>query len=184
MAYSLAERQALLRIARASVRCAASGTPYSPSPDPDTPSEPAAVFVTLRTAEGHLRGCIGTVEALEPVADAVASMARSAALHDPRFRRVRPDEVADLAIQISVLTPAEPIAGPDDIRIGQDGLIVERPPHRGLLLPQVAAEWGWGPDTFLEQTCLKAGLPIGAWRDPNTRLLRFGAEVFGESDAG
>ncbi len=184
MAYSLEERQALLRIARASVHCAASGEPYAPPRDPSIPSERAAVFVTLRTAEGHLRGCIGTVEPVEPVAQAVASMARSAALHDPRFRPVRPDEVAGLVIQISVLTPAEPILGPDDIRVGQDGLIVERPPHRGLLLPQVATEWGWDAHTFLEQTCVKAGLPIGAWRDPDTRLFRFGAEVFTEGDTG
>ena len=77
MAYSLEERQALLRIARASVHCAASGEPYAPPRDPSIPSERAAVFVTLRTAEGHLRGCIGTVEPVEPVAQAVASMARS-----------------------------------------------------------------------------------------------------------
>jgi AmmeMemoRadiSam system protein A len=109
----------------------------------------------------------------------VARSAISAALHDPRFPPVQAAEVQGLEIEISVLSPPEPIS-PESIVIGRHGLIVVQGARRGLLLPQVAIERGWSGERFLEETCSKAGLPRGAWREPATRILAFEAEIFSE----
>jgi uncharacterized protein len=135
-------------------------------------------FVTLHT-HGSLRGCIGHVEADEPLGYVIPRCAISAATQDPRFATVGPGELADLDIELSLLGPLEPIAGPADIEIGRHGLIVERGWSRGLLLPQVASEWKWDAETFLTHTCRKAGLRDDAWKR-GAKLWRFEAEVFGE----
>jgi AmmeMemoRadiSam system protein A len=135
-------------------------------------------FVTLYRA-GKLRGCVGQVEDLGPLAEVVARAAISAALHDPRFPPVVPEEVAILDIELSVLSPLEPIA-PELIVAGRHGLMVVRERRRGLLLPQVAAERGWSSQKLLEETCGKAGLPSDAWRDPTTQVLGFTVERFRE----
>jgi AmmeMemoRadiSam system protein A len=113
----------------------------------------------------------------------VAQVAQSAATEDPRFAPVQPAELPTLDIEVSVLGPLERIdpGDPAQIEIGRHGLVIERGYHRGLLLPQVATEWGWDRETFLDHLCAKAGLPRGAWREGAT-LYRFVAEVFGESD--
>ncbi len=109
-------------------------------------------------------------------------MALAAALEDPRFEPLRATELAALRVEVSVLSPPVALtpADPAAIVIGRDGLIVRRGTRHGLLLPQVAREWGWNPLTFLEATCRKAGLGVAAWRDPGTEVLTFQAEVFGE----
>ena len=149
----------------------------------ETPAASAqrGVFVTLE-AGGELRGCIGRVAATRPLADLVPAMAVAAALEDPRFPPLRAEELAAVRVEISVLTEPTPLVPPDPERIviGRDGLIVRRARRQGLLLPQVAPEWGWNPQAFLEATCRKAGLPAGAWRQAGTDVLTFEAEVFGE----
>ena len=172
------QKKALLRAAREAVNAAVNGHVYTPATDDPVLQRPAAAFVTLHNS-GELRGCIGMVQPELPLFQAVAEMAREAALNDFRFNSVTPREVEALHIEISVLTPAEPVRDPADIEVGVHGLIVEQGARRGLLLPQVATEWGWDRDEFLDHTCLKAGLPREAWRR-GARVLRFGAEVFGE----
>ena len=151
---------------------------------PDLPPFPSkfslsrGAFVTLYRG-GKLRGCVGQVEDPGPLAEGVARAAINAALHDPRFPPVAVGEVAALGIEISVLSPLERIA-PDAIVAGEHGVLVIRPPERGLLLPQVATERGWSGRRLLEETCAKAGLPRDVWRDPATQIFAFTAEVFSE----
>ena len=131
---------------------------------------------------GELRGCIGYIEGIKPLWEAVRDMARAAALEDPRFPPVRPEEVPELEIEISVLTPLWRVKDIKDIVIGRDGLIIRKGWRQGLLLPQVATEYGWDVKTFLEHTCLKAGLPRDAWKDPEAEIWAFSAEVFSEGE--
>ncbi len=145
------------------------------------------VFVTLKThPEDELRGCIGYPEPVAALEEALVDSAVSAATRDPRFAPVSPDELPNLVVEVSLLTPPEPIeaSSPKEligkVKVGEDGLIVERGWARGLLLPQVPIEWGWKSEEFLEQTCGKAGLPLAAWKDPKTRFFKFQAEVFSE----
>jgi len=148
------------------------------SPYPSVLTQPAGAFVTLHR-DGQLRGCVGQVEASDPLGDAVARAAINAALHDSRFPAVEANEVRSLEIEISVLSPPEPIA-PETILPGLHGLLIVKGEHRGLLLPQVAAGRRWSWQRFLEETCVKAGLPRDAWRDPAVRVLAFTAEVFSD----
>jgi hypothetical protein len=113
----------------------------------------------------------------------VAHCARAAALEDPRFDPVSPDELDGIEIEISVLSPLKTIA-PAEIEAGKHGLMVSHAGQRGVLLPQVATELDWGAERFLEETCVKAGLGRDAWKDPATRICAFTAEVFSESDLG
>jgi len=139
----------------------------------------AGAFVTLRK-HGDLRGCIGSIRAMEPLYRAVATSAVSAAFRDPRFFPVRKDEMALLELEISVMGPIELVSDVSQIEIGRDGLIISSGRFAGLLLPQVASDYGWDRETFLDQTCLKAGLPPESWRLADTRIEKFAAEVFGE----
>jgi AmmeMemoRadiSam system protein A len=107
-------------------------------------------------------------------------MAVAAAFNDPRFPKLREDEVADLDLEISVLSPMCQIKNIEEIQVGRDGLYIERGPYRGLLLPQVATEYGWDRLTFLKQTCIKAGLPPDAWEDPSARIFIFSANILHE----
>lgn len=142
---------------------------------------PGGAFVTLRN-HGALRGCIGHIAADRPLAEVVARMAVSAALEDPRFPPVPPGELAELEVEVSVLSEAVPLASrdPAEIRSGQDGVIVRRGWRQGVLLPQVAVDYGWEGEEFLTAACRKAGLPAEAWRAPDCQLLVFQADVFGE----
>lgn len=173
-------RVALLRMARASIREAFDGR-EAPTPEPMLPGleETRGAFVTIKL-DGNLRGCIGHIVSDRPLWETVSLMARAAAFEDPRFPPLERNDLDDVTLEVSVLTVPARVENPDDIRVGRDGLIVERGATRGLLLPQVATEWGWDRETFLDQTCIKAGLSAGAWRDPGTRVLAFSAEVFGE----
>jgi uncharacterized protein len=176
------QRRQLLKLARTSIESVLEGrTPVLTVEDYDEAlRRPAGAFVTLRTKRGDLRGCIGSIRALEPLCKAVLSSAVSAAFRDPRFFPVRPDEMAELDLEISVMGPIEPVSNVEEIEVGRDGLIISRGRFAGLLLPQVATEYGWDRDTFLDQTCVKAGLPPSAWRSQETRIEKFAAEVFSE----
>ncbi len=189
-----ADRRALLDIARDAIRArvapatgrdviAPGPTPQAPVPRPqaqgpnDPLSRPSPAFVTLRRGD-QLRGCIGHLEADRPLADVVARAAVAAATEDPRFPPVTAAELDELAVEISVLGPMQLVTDPMTIEVGRHGLVVHSGANRGLLLPQVASEWGWDRETFLEQLCMKAGLPRGAWR--TAELFTFEAEVFSD----
>lgn len=176
-------QRVLLDVARQAVAAAATGAEPPRSADaPDLPElgEPRGAFVTLHRPDGELRGCIGTIQAKEPLLDVVVDMARAAAVRDPRFPPVRPEEVDELELEVSVLFPLEPVEGPTEVGIGTHGMVIEGHGRRGLLLPQVASERGWDSETFAVHTCLKAGLPRDAWQDPDVQMYRFRSEVYGE----
>jgi AmmeMemoRadiSam system protein A len=170
----------LLQLAREAVYTAVVHRRVTESGDIDAAYRTTlGVFVTL-TKHGELRGCIGFPEPVYPLHEAIIRGGIAAALHDTRFAPVLPSEVADLAIEISVLSPLAPIL-PQDIVVGTHGLVVEQGHARGLLLPQVPVEWGWNREEFLAHTCRKAGLPADAWQTGAT-LYAFTAEVFSEEE--
>ena len=138
------------------------------------------VFVTLHVA-GKLRGCIGVVEGLEPLGEGIARCAASAALEDPRFPSLKKEELQDLSIEISLLSPLAPIR-PEEIAIGRHGLYIAQGSHRGLLLPQVATEHHLDREQFLAETSRKAGLPREAWREPETVISGFTCEILSDQD--
>ena len=177
------DRRALLSLARWAIVEAVchARVPEIPKPT-DALAHPCGAFVTLHH-HGRLRGCIGQAEAVDSLARTVACCAVSAALHDPRFRPLHAEELADLEIEISILSPLQVIR-PEEIRVGVHGLVVTREKMRGVLLPQVAIEQSWGPHRLLEETCVKAGLGREAWKDPATRIEAFTADVFAETELG
>ncbi len=144
-------------------------------------AEECGVFVTLKK-HGDLRGCIGLIQGVEPLGDAIKEMAVAAATRDPRFPPVTLEELKEIDVEISVLSPLMPVTSLDEIVVGRDGLLLKKGFRSGVLLPQVPTEYGWDRDTFLEHLCLKAGLPPGSHRSPDVQLLRFTAEVFGEKE--
>jgi AmmeMemoRadiSam system protein A len=174
------ERRALLELAR---RALTEAVLHGNVPDVPLPAgllaQPAGVFVTLHHA-GRLRGCLGQVEPSLPLAEAVAQMAIAASRADPRFEPVTAGELSGLEIEISVLSPMKPVAS-EQIEVGRHGLLVRRGAFRGLLLPQVPEQYHWSRERFLEETCVKAGLPRDAWEDPETQIEAFTAEVFSEA---
>lgn len=139
--------------------------------------EPRGAFVTLKK-HGELRGCIGHIVGARPLAETVAEMAEAAAFRDLRFPPVSAVEFPELEIEISALTPLEKVSNTDLITVGTHGLYLRRAGQGGLLLPQVATEFGWDRTTFLEQTCRKAGLPKDAWKDRETEIYVFSADIF------
>jgi len=183
--YSPSERTLLLRLAHDSISTALQRSEISPDLpklDPPTPhlAEPRGVFTSLYL-RGELRGCVGYVLPTSPVYRAVAETARAAAFDDNRFPPVTADEAPHLEIELSILTPPEPIH-PEAIEVGRHGLLISQHGRRGLLLPQVPVERKWDRTTFLEQTCRKAGLPQDAWRK-GASILAFSAEVFGDKNS-
>lgn len=172
------ERKELLELARAAVRSAAYRELPPDIPEGEVFSKAGGAFVTLKK-NGRLRGCIGHFAGLGTLGETVRAMAREAAVGDPRFHPVEPAEIEELTIEISVLSPMEKI-DPEDVVPGLHGLYIRRGARGGTLLPQVAREEGWNRETFLEHTCLKAGLSPDAWLDPGTEILSYTAEVFSE----
>ncbi len=173
------DRRFLLELARATIDARLSKRPLpSPTPDSALLLETRGAFVTLKI-EGRLRGCIGHVIGVAPLWRAVRDNAVAAAFEDPRFPPLTPDELQQVGIEISVLTPLVR-ASAKEVVVGRHGILVERGAARGLLLPQVADEYGWDRETFLDHTCRKAGLEPGCWRQPDTTISIFSAEVFGE----
>lgn len=176
----MAERLALLAIARGALEAAVRGLP-PPSLTPRCGTAAGGVFVTVRCG-GELRGCIGHLADCPRLEEEVARVAVSAATRDPRFPPVSVDELATLSVEISILEAPVRIdpADPARIRVGTDGVIVRRGDRQGLLLPQVAAEYGWDAAALLAATCRKAGLPPDEWRRPGCDVYVFQAEVIGE----
>jgi AMMECR1 domain-containing protein len=160
-AYTEEEKTWLHRMARQAIEYRLTGRPL-PTPEGETAllKEKRGAFVTLKR-QGQLRGCIGYTRAIKPLSRTIMEMAQAAAFEDPRFPPLTQKELADLEIEIS-----------------KHGLFLERGGRSGLLLPQVATEYRWDRQTFLEHTCLKAGLPREAWQDPETRIYVFSAEIF------
>jgi uncharacterized protein len=172
------DRELLLRIARAAIAGhVGAGAPATIDAG-EMSRRLGGAFVTLHRGN-DLRGCIGHIEADEPLPEVVARCAVEACSSDPRFPPVTAAELPEIEIELSLLGPLEPIEGPADIEVGRHGLVVERGWHRGLLLPQVATERKWDSEKFVAQTCHKAGLPPDAWRH-GAKVWRFEAEVFGE----
>jgi AmmeMemoRadiSam system protein A len=174
-----AQKGLLLRTARESIAVHLAGLAHVLSTGDELP-DASGVFVTIKRG-GELRGCLGVLQMRGTLAEEVARCARDSATQDPRFPPMKAGELMETALEISVLAPLEEIDPFQEqaIVIGRHGLVVEHRYCRGLLLPQVAVEWGWTRDQFLRQTCRKAGLPDDAWRS-GARVFRFGAEVFGD----
>jgi hypothetical protein len=140
-------------------------------------TELRGAFVTI-TKKGVLRGCIGHIRALLPLYKTIEEMAAAAAFDDPRFPPITKNELKDLEIEISVLTPFKQITDVKEIEVGTHGIYIEKGYYSGLLLPQVATEYNWDRDTFLEHTCRKAGLPPDVWKEKDTRIFIFSADIF------
>jgi uncharacterized protein len=149
--------------------------------DSATLQEKRGAFVTLKK-RGQLRGCIGYIKAVKPLWETVQEMAVADAFHDPRFPSLRAEELKDLSFEISVLSPLQRLKNIDEIEVGKHGLYIVRGYNSGLLLPQVAVEYGWDRKTFLRETCHKAGLPPDDWMDKETEIYIFSADYFGNQD--
>lgn len=172
------EKKKIKEIARTSIEAAVRGErPPAPKDIPKKLKEPYGIFVTINK-HGNLRGCIGRIIGDQPLYLSCQEMARAAALEDPRFPPVTLAELPDLEIEISVLTPLQKVKDKEEIVVGRDGLLIRKGLYSGLLLPQVAAEYGWTVDEFLAQTCHKAGLPSDAHKSQDAEVYRFSAEVF------
>ncbi len=179
------DREALLKLARDTVESYArekkkpkAGREKAPS---ETLESNRGAFVTIHK-RGQLRGCIGTFEGEGNLISTIRSMAIASGWQDPRFPQLDEKELKDIDIEISVLTPMRKIKDVSEIEVGKHGIYITRGFNRGVLLPQVATEYGWDRETFLEHTCIKAGLPRDAWKDPDTKIEVFSAEVFGEKE--
>ncbi|HXJ17525.1 MAG TPA: AmmeMemoRadiSam system protein A [Candidatus Polarisedimenticolia bacterium] len=175
------EKQLLLELARRAVTAAVERREFLETlPEEAKLSRSGGAFVTLHH-RGRLRGCIGQIVSTGSLPRIVAYSAKAAALEDPRFPPVRTDELAELEIELSVLSLLEEIA-PERVEAGKHGLIVSRGGQRGVLLPQVATQFRWTAERFLEETCVKAGFERDAWRESGTQIYAFTAEVFSESE--
>jgi AmmeMemoRadiSam system protein A len=175
------EQQTLLTLARQSIIAAVTvkeSLPVLREPKGRL-AEKRGAFVTLHL-DGQLRGCIGFIFATKPLWQTVVETAGSAALRDPRFSPVTPDEVDSLNIEISALSPLQKLDDIEEIQIGRDGLLINYQGKSGLLLPQVAAEHHWDAKTFAEQTCRKAGLPRQTYLEQETEIFVFSAQIFSE----
>jgi len=171
------DRALLLRVAREAIEAFAGIRAAHVATDTGVLGSRGGAFVTLHRG-GELRGCIGHIEPDEPIGKVVPRCAVAAASADPRFPPIAADEVAAIDIEISLLGSLERIVGPEDIVVGRHGLVVRHGWQRGLLLPQVGSEYQWDAETFLAQTCRKAGLARDAWKH-GAEVWRFEAEVFG-----
>ncbi|RME79037.1 MAG: AmmeMemoRadiSam system protein A [Planctomycetota bacterium] len=176
------EQKSLLQLARKSIEGKFLGQPLpkleNPSPNLE---KPMGAFVTLHK-QGSLRGCIGRLIGDGPLWLTVALMAREAAFHDPRFPPLEERELQWIDIEISVLSPLKKIQSIEEIEVGKHGLYLIKGPYRGVLLPQVAVEYGWDRETFLAHTARKAGLMPHEWQD--SEIYIFSALVFGEKELG
>jgi len=177
---SIESRRFLLKSARSALEGALGNSVPPKCQTPDAALlQKCGVFVTLHKA-GKLRGCIGYIVSDQSLYQTVAEVAVAAATRDPRFKRVMPEEMPEITLEISILTPLQRLHSIDEIQVGVHGLYITYKGQSGLLLPQVATEHGWDGTQFLQQTCKKAGLPDNAWQEPEVEIYRFSAQVFGE----
>ncbi len=177
------DKSYLLRLARGTIEANFIERAELPSHDSAVLDMPCGAFVTL-SKHGKLRGCIGYIEAIKPLRETISEMAESAAFKDWRFPPVRESELDEIEIEISVLSPLRRIEDPTLIEVGTHGIVITRGSSRGLLLPQVAVDWDWDRETFLRQTCIKAGLPDDAWTMEGTNIDIFSADIFSERELG
>ncbi|OGS52620.1 MAG: AMMECR1 domain-containing protein [Euryarchaeota archaeon RBG_13_61_15] len=189
--FSEQEGELAVRIARAVVEAHVRRQKQPASEVPQRFEEKSGVFVTLTTyPSDDLRGCIGYPEPLLPLIEALRDSAVSACSRDPRFPPVRADDLGKTRVEVSLLTPPQEIQPkkrtdlPGMVKVGDDGLIVQKGWARGLLLPQVPVEWKWDAEEFLCQTCIKAMLPPDSWLQNETKVFKFQAEVFSEDRPG
>jgi len=174
------EKQLLLQLARSALTLAVQEKPpLQDFPSEDFLHQPAGAFVTLHR-RGRLRGCVGQLPGRDALAEVVAHCARAAALNDSRFDPVVLAELSEIEIELSVLSALEDVTL-ESIEPGKHGLVVSQGRQRGVLLPQVATEFRWQAERFLEETCVKAGLERDAWKSAATRVQAFTAEVFSEA---
>jgi AmmeMemoRadiSam system protein A len=174
-----AERAALLDLAQTALVAAVSHQPAPEIPENLMPglNRIAGAFVTLHRGQ-RLRGCIGLMKSDRSLAETVVAMAECAALHDPRFKPVSPEELKALSLEISVLSPLKRVASAEEINLGEDGVLVRQGGASGVFLPQVARETGWSKERFLNELCAgKAGLDPEAWKDPACELYTFTVEL-------
>jgi len=170
----------LLQIARDAITHQIKNEDYSPTlREAKALNQHSGCFVTI-TQNGHLRGCIGNFQSQQPLYREVATMAVAAASQDPRFPPMSPDELDNFSLEITVLSPLEKISDTDEIEVGKHGLYIIKGRNRGVLLPQVATEYGWDRKTFLQQTCTKAGLPVDSWQLPETEIYIFSGQIIQE----
>jgi AmmeMemoRadiSam system protein A len=179
--YSADERRMLLQLAHDAVASAIEKRELDLTPPSEHLAERRGAFTTLHE-KGELRGCVGYVIPMYSLYRTIAETAVAAALNDSRFAPVRADEVSRLQVEISVLSPIQAI-DPEEVEVGRHGLIITYGNRRGLLLPQVSVEHKWDRETFLQQTCVKAGLPADAW-EHGAKVEGFTAEVFGDEGLG
>lgn len=174
------QKKALLKLARETIeKYLKDGSCASLPETKGALGEVCGAFVTLHK-KGSLRGCIGNMIGQAPLVETIQNMAIAAATEDPRFPEVTANEMAEIDIEISVLSPLKKIKDVAEIEVGRHGILMRRGTRQGVLLPQVATEWKWDREEFLRHTSLKAGLPADAWKDPETMIEIFSAEVFGE----
>lgn len=189
---SLEEGTFLVKLARATVEeyLKMRKRPRTPERVAKKLLQPCGVFVTINSikhGEKELRGCIGFPYPTKPLVEATIDAAISSATQDPRFEPLNTNELNSVVFEVSILTPPQPIQVdkpaeyPSKIKVGEDGLIVEKGFFKGLLLPQVPVEWSWDEEEFLCQCCLKAGLPPDCWLMKETKIFKFNAEIFGET---
>jgi AmmeMemoRadiSam system protein A len=182
MELSTDDKKELLRIARDSIDAALKSKPTPPlRSTSEALNELCGAFVTLHLL-GELRGCIGYIEPRFPLRETVEEVAQKAALEDPRFPSLTPKELERVEIEISVLSPLKKVSDVNEIVVGTHGLVIDAGYTRGLLLPQVATEWGWGREQFLSQTCRKAGLQADAWKQKKVTIYSFTSTVFSEAE--
>ena len=177
------EQKQLLDVAWKSIQCRVGGSAAESAerqwdrvPAESVLRQPAGAFVTL-SKKGNLRGCLGLIASDAPLVETVSGIAARAAVEDPRFPAVTEDELKDIRIEISILSPLREISTIEEIQVGTHGLFILAGMFRGLLLPQVAVSHRWNRDQFLEETCVKAGLPRDHWKHPETRIYIFSAEI-------
>jgi AmmeMemoRadiSam system protein A len=176
------QKKTLLEIAKKTIENIVSGKdlPEYEIEDPILNSKFGA-FVTIHK-KGNLRGCIGNIIGSIPLWKTIRKMAVEAALHDPRFSPVNRSELDNIDIEISVLSPFEKISDLNQIEVGNHGLFIKQGFYQGLLLPQVATEYGWTRNKFLEHTCMKAGLFRDCYKEKNCEIYIFSATVFSEKE--
>jgi len=178
---SAKEQDTLLQIARRSIESfVRNGERYIEPREEKTLNTRSGCFVTIKQG-GKLRGCIGNFQAEQPLYKEVAVMAIASATKDPRFYPMKVEDLDDFSLEISVLSPLEKIEDVAEIEVGRHGIYIEKGFYRGVLLPQVATDHGWDRTTFLQQTCLKAGLPMDAWRADDAEIYIFSAQIFGNN---
>jgi AmmeMemoRadiSam system protein A len=178
--FSASNRKLLLKIARDAIisHIQSGSTPCLELPKPEL-QEKRGCFVSVKI-NGKLRGCIGNFISVKPLYQLVQEMAISAATRDPRFYPMKNEDLAAFSLEISVLTPLRKISSIEEIEVGVHGLYIEKNFSRGVLLPQVAVEYGWDRETFLKQTSMKAGLEPDDWQE-GADIYIFSADIFSEA---